>query len=336
MLTNDTPTRLPVFQRMLPRLRARIRVLLIGNLAVLAYLFLYSITRDNVSFATELSQMGPNLAPTLLAGMGLTFVIITGAIDLSIGGQVVLAGTVFGILYAAEQPPWICFAACSAAPCVLSLFNALLIRVSRLPAIIVTLAGLTAYRGLALILADIAIADFGGQFSVTDDAYHAPGRDYAAGIAAVMLGLAWMWEANGRWPRLWQAVGSSAEACRLSGLQPQRIISLAFLTSGVFLGFASLTYVTNRLTIEPTRMALGFELEVIAAVVLGGANIFGGEGSVLGTALGALFLYLVGQSMIYAGVSEYWRTAIQGAVILIVIGLDCGLKRRHQQLEELR
>ena len=320
---------------MLPALRGRIFVLIAGNLAVLSYLFVYSLSRKNVSFATELAQMGPNLAPLLLAGIGLTFVVTTGAIDLSIGGQIAMAGTVFGVLHTMGCSPLVCFVACWATPCLLSIANAVVISASGLPAIIVTLGGLTIYRGLSLILADVCISDFGGQFSIAEDRFHVPGRDLAAIIAVAAVSIAWFWETGGRWPRLWQAVGSSSEACRLGGLQPQRIAALAFLASGFFLGLCALTYVTNRLTIEPNRMALGFELEVIAAVVLGGANIFGGEGSVLGTVLGALFLYLVGQSMIYAGVSEYWRTAIQGAVILIVIGLDCGLKRAHQRQEEL-
>ncbi len=81
---------------------------------------------------------------------------------------------------------------------------------------------------------------------------------------------------------------------------------------------------------------MGFELSVIGAVVLGGTNIFGGEGTMLGTVLGALFLYLIGQAMLYAGVSEYWRTAIEGAVIVAVIGFDCALHRRQKMLDELR
>jgi hypothetical protein len=81
---------------------------------------------------------------------------------------------------------------------------------------------------------------------------------------------------------------------------------------------------------------LGFEFNVIAAVVLGGTSIFGGEGSYVGTALGALFLYLIGPAMLYAGVNEYWRTAVQGGAILAVISIDCALNRKRKLIEELR
>ena len=82
-------------------------------------------------------------------------------------------------------------------------------------------------------------------------------------------------------------------------------------------------------------MALGFELQVIGAVVLGGTNIFGGEGSFTGTALGAFFLYFTSQVLTYAGVNPYFQEAVTGAIIIGVIGLDCTLHRRRKLLEEL-
>ena len=95
-------------------------------------------------------------------------------------------------------------------------------------------------------------------------------------------------------------------------------------------------YVSNQQTIDPARMALGFELSVIAAVVLGGANIFGGEGSFLGTLLGVLFLYLARQTLIYAFDDPHARQAVEGALILGVIGFDCVLHRTEHRMEELK
>jgi ribose/xylose/arabinose/galactoside ABC-type transport system permease subunit len=87
--------------------------------------------------------------------------------------------------------------------------------------------------------------------------------------------------------------------------------------------------------VETARMALGFELQVVAAVILGGTNIFGGEGSYLGTLLGAVFLYLIAQLLVYAGANAYLQDAISGAIILAVIGVDCALHRRAKYMEEL-
>ncbi|MCA9117722.1 MAG: ABC transporter permease [Planctomycetaceae bacterium] len=317
-------------------LRRRLLLLLLGNL-LLAGLMSARLSQEGAGGISALmSGFAPNAAPRILAGIGLTGIILCGAIDLSIGSIIVMAGTVFGIGYEWGQPPWLCFTACFITAWGLSAFNGLVVRWLGLPAIIVTLAGLTFYRGLALLLADQAIEHFSGQIGVRIEAYHTPGKHWAGVLlsAGVLAGL--VWELCGRRPRQWLAVGNSPEACRLSGLRPERILHSAFLSGGLFLGLAAIVDVTNRLTIEPARLARGFELEVIGGTVLGGTNIFGGEGSVAGTVLGVLFLYLVGQSLVLAGVSEYWRTALQGAVILGVIGIDCSTHRRRKLLDELR
>ena len=321
---------------MSPSLRHRLWFLAAGNLVLLAFLYSYTLRYEQASFLNELSRLGPNVAPRILAGIGLTGVIFVGAIDLSIGSIVVVAGTMFGILYHHGAGPPVCFAACFLTAWALSTLNGHLIRWLRIPPIIVTLAGLAFYRGLAMIIADLGVAGAGEQITIHGDAFHAPGRDYAGSILLIVIaGVLW-WEAFGKTPRLWLAVGESDRACRLKGLDPTRLRQSAYTIGGVFLGLAALTAVTNQLTVEPARMARGFELDVIGAVVLGGTNIFGGEGSFAGTVLGGIFLYLVGQAMLYAGVSEYWRTAVEGAVIITVIGFDCAMHRRRKLLEELR
>lgn len=335
-MSTASPTRSTLFTRLSSPLGHRLWFLLISDLLLLGFIFVCTQQSEKGSFLDELARFGPNVAPRMLAGLALTGIILAGAIDLSIGSIIVVAGTVFGIFYHHGFLPSVCFAACFATAWGLSVFNGYLIRFSKLPPIIVTLAGLTLYRGMALVLADVCIEDFSGQISVVNDLFRAPGRDYAGYILLVALTAAVCFEAFGKTPRLWLGLGNSGEACRLSGLRPSRVRQSAFLVGGLFLGLAALTEVTNQLTIEPARLARGFELEVIAAVVLGGTNIFGGEGSYLGTALGVAFLYLVGQTMLYAGVSEYWRTAMEGAVIVVVIGFDCAIHRRQKRLEELR
>jgi len=330
------PTRSTLYRRLSASVRQRILFLVVGNLLLLGFIFLQTQGNARGSFRDELARFGPNVAPHVLAGIGLTGVIFTGAIDLSIGAIIVVAATVFGILYEQGASPSVCFAACYLTAAGLSVTNGCLIRLLGIPAIIVTLAGLAFYRGFARVLADWSLEGFAGQISVQQDAFHTPGRDYAGWILLVALTVALVWEAYGKLPRTWLALGSSATACRLKGMHPGRVLQSAFTSSGLFLGLAALTFTTNQLTIEPTRIARNFELDVIGGVVLGGTNIFGGEGSFAGTALGVAFLYLVGQTMLYAGVSEYWRTAIQGAVIVTVIGFDCAMHRRRKLLEELK
>jgi ribose/xylose/arabinose/galactoside ABC-type transport system permease subunit len=314
-------------------LLTRLVFLLAGNLALL--LTIAALLKPGASFGEVLVRAGPDVAPVILAGLGLSGVIYTGAIDLSIASITAMAGTVFGILVQRGMAPLPCYAACWLTAWLFSMLNGWLVRRLQVPAIIVTLAGLAAYRGLALIVADVAIPNFGGNISVQDDAYHAPGKAYAGWILLVVLIAALAWEWFAKSPRRWLALGSSEEACRLMGLQPARIFQSAFCASGIFLGLAALIFVTRVQTIEPARMALGFELQVIGAVILGGTNIFGGEGSFAGTVLGAFFLYFTSQVLTYAGVNPYFQDAIAGAVIVAVIGLDCALHRKEKLLEEL-
>ncbi len=188
---------------------------------------------------------------------------------------------------------------------------------------------------MALVSADIGIPNFSGNISIPDEAFHSPGKLYAGRILLFALLAALLWEAFAKTPRRWLALGSSEEACRLLGLSPGRILQSAFLASGIFLGLAALIFVTRVQYIEPARLALSFELQVIGAVVLGGTNIFGGEGSFAGTVLGAFFLYFTAQVLTYAGVNPYFQEAVTGAIIIGVIGLDCALHRRRKLLEEL-
>jgi ribose/xylose/arabinose/galactoside ABC-type transport system permease subunit len=324
------------FWRRMPKsVRRRIVFLVAADLLLLGFIW-SKAAASGASFADEAGRMAPNVAPMILAALGQTGIICCGALDLSVGSILAVAGTVFGVLHARGVDPAGCFAACFLTAFGLSAYNGLLIRLLRLPAIIVTLAGLAFYRGAALFLAEVASNGFGEQFTLTDVVYHRPGQVYAGWILLAAIVVAIWGECFGKTPRTWLALGNSPAACRLSGLDPAKILFSAFVIGGILLGLASLLEVSNHITIEPARLGAGFELSVIAANVLGGTSIFGGQGSVLGTALGGLFLYLLGPAMLYAGVDEYWRTAVQGAAILAVIGIDCALSRRRKLMEELR
>lgn len=313
--------------------RRRLAFLVAGNCLLLIGIFV--LLREGSSFASVLTRVGPDIAPAALAGFALTGIIFTGAIDLSIASMIALAGTVFGCVASRGLSPTLSFAVCAVVGWMLMSFNGLLVTRLKMPAIIVTLAGLPLYRGIALILADTLVPNFSGNISVQSDLYHAPGKNYAGWILLGGTIVAILWEAYGKHPRLWLALGNSPEACNLMGLQPRRILSSAFVLGGLFFAAATVVYVTRVQVVEPARMALGFELQVIAAVILGGTNIFGGEGSYLGTLLGVLFLYLISQVLIYAGASAYLQEAITGAIILIIIGVDCALHRPAKRMEEL-
>lgn len=313
--------------------RGRLAFLSAGNLILLVVIFLF--LKEGSSFRAVLSQIGPDIAPVALAGFAMTGIIFTGAIDLSIASMLVLAGTIFGCAVNRGLGPWPAFALCLAVAWGLMSLNGFLVSRLNMPAIIITLAGLPLYRGIALIIADMFVPNFSGNISVQEDSYHEPGKSFGGAILLCGTIAALIWDTYGKTPRLWLALGNSPEACSLMGLRPRKILSSAFVLGGLFFSAATLVYITRVQAVEPARMALGFEFQVIAAVILGGTNIFGGEGSYLGTLLGALFLYLVSQLLVYAGANAYLQDAITGAIILVIIGLDCALHRSAKLVEEL-
>lgn len=311
----------------------RLAFLFLGNVLLLSAI--WALMKTGSSFGQVLMRAGPNVAPVVIAGLGMTGIVFAGAIDLSIASIIVVAGTVFGILVSRGISPVWCFCACVLSAWGLSMLNGALILRLRVPAIIITLAGLAFYRGLALIIADLGVPNFSGNISVPDEQYHLPGKIYSGTILILVLVATGVWELFAKTPRLLLALGNSEEGCRLLGVNPGKILQTAFCVGGIFLSVAALIFVTRVQAIEPARMALGFELQVIGAVVLGGTNIFGGEGSYAGTVLGAFFLYLILELLIYAGVSPYFQELITGAIIIAVIGLDCALHRKSKMLAEL-
>ena len=313
--------------------RRRILFLLAGNLVLLVGISI--LLKEGASFRNVLLRSSSDVAPIALAGFALTGIIFAGGIDLSIASAIALAGTVFGALTLQGFSPLVCFAGTIFTAWAVMSLNGVLIATTGVPAIILTLAGLPFYRGVALILAEMGVPGFAGNISVHEDAYHTPGKDYAGWILLFGVLLALVWESSSKGARLTLALGNSEEACRLMGLNPRRILVAAFSVGGVFFGLAALLFVTRIQAVEPARVALGFELQVIAAVILGGTNIFGGEGSYLGTLLGTFFLYFISQILVYAGASAYLQEAITGGIILLIIGLDCALHRRRKLMEEL-
>ena len=318
---------------MSPALRRRAAFLLAGNAALLAWI--WAILEEGGSFGRVIETAASSCAPTVVAGLGLTGIIASGAIDLSIGSIIAVCASVFGALVQRGAPPAVCFAACVGTAASLSILNGAASRIFGIPPIIWTLAARSFYRGLALVIASVAVPGYLGNLTIAGEDYHSPGRQHAGAILGAVLAFALAGEAWTKTPRLWLALGNSEEACRLQGLFPARISLGAFAVGGFLLGVGALVYVTQLQTIEPARVAAGFELPVIGAVVLGGTNIFGGEGWYAGTVLGAFFLHFVDQVLAYEGVSVYWRDVLVGAAIVLVIGADCLLHRRRKLIEEL-
>jgi rhamnose transport system permease protein len=259
-------------------------------------------------------------APVLIIAIGLTLVILTGQIDISVGSVFAICGVVSGVL-AKEGVP-VAVAACGAvlAGAALGTINGALVAYARIPSIVVTLATMVAWRdALRWATQGAWVHDLPAEFQwlgLTQRSYPV----LLAGVAAALLcGTMWAMRylAAGR---AVYATGSNREAARLTGLNTPLIVFSVFAIAGALTGLAAVLNAV-RFNQIPANAGLGLEMKVIAAVVVGGTAIMGGRGSLLGTLLGVILLGAIGPALTFMGVSAYWERALQGAIILIAVAI---------------
>jgi rhamnose transport system permease protein len=259
-------------------------------------------------------------ATVLIAAVGMTCVILSREIDISIGSQFAICGVATGLLFKAGLPM------IAVAPVVLVLgaamgaLNGALVAWG-LPSIVVTLATMTALRqGLRWGTGgeDVLGLDHGFQwFGLGQDA----GRVLIIGLALAIFAMgAWALR-NLAAGRAFYAVGTDAEAARLLGIPSRRVVFSAFLLLGVLTALSGVLAAVRFPQVQ-TGAGMGLELKVIAAVVVGGASVSGGRGSLLGTLAGVALLGTIGPALTFLKVSAFWEEALQGAIILAAVSIE--------------
>ncbi|HKQ88045.1 MAG TPA: ABC transporter permease [Candidatus Acidoferrales bacterium] len=288
-------------------------------IAVLAMVLAYAapayFSGENVS-DLFLSNM-----PVLVVAVGMTLVILTGEIDVSVGSIFAICGVAAGVIAKAGVPVLIaCLAAC-AIGAALGALNGALVAYVRIPSIVVTLATMTALRdGLRWATQGAWVENLPPSFQwfgLNQATY-----PVAALVTAVALvGTVGWGLRNLAAGRAIYATGSNAEAARVAGINTRRVVFLVFVATGALTGLAA-TFNSVRFNQIPSNAGLGLELKVIAAVVVGGTAITGGRGSIAGTVLGVVLLGAIGPALIFLGTSAYWEQALQGVVILAAIAIE--------------
>ncbi len=265
--------------------------------------------------------------PVLIVALGMTLVILTGEIDISVGSMFAICSVTAGVAAKLGLPvPLVALAACLAGA-LMGAVNGALVSYVRIPSIVVTLATMVALRdGLRWVTQGAWVEDLPASFQwlgLSQASYPI----VACGVAALLMGgLAWGMRhvAAGR---AVYATGSNADAARLAGFDTALVTFSVFAAAGAFTGVAALLNAV-RFNQIPGNAGIGLEMKVIAAVVVGGASITGGRGSFTGTLLGVVLLGAVGPALIYLGVSAYWERAIQGAIILAAVAIDAFREHR--------
>jgi rhamnose transport system permease protein len=279
-------------------------------------------------FAREnLSDLFLGNMPVLIVAIGTTLVILTGHIDISVGSVFAICGVAAGVTAKATGSVIVAALAACVAGGVLGALNGSLVAFLRIPSIVVTLATMVALRdGLRWATQGAWVQDLPSGFQW----FGLPQAAYplvAFALVVLLQGAtAWVMR-NLAAGRAVYATGSNEHAARLAGLNTARVTWAVFVVAGALTGLAALLN-SVRFNQIPSNAGLGLEMKVIAAAVVGGAAIRGGEGTLAGTLLGVVLLGAIGPALTFLGVSAYWERALQGAIILAAVAIDAVRERR--------
>jgi rhamnose transport system permease protein len=302
----------------------RIKRELSAGSAYLVLLVVVGVLAPAFFSAANLRDLALNNAPSLIVAIGMTMVILVGEIDISVGSQFAVASVAAGWLAKAGLPMPLLLLCVLTIGAAMGAVNGVLVGRLRLPSIIVTLAMLVAWRdGLRWATEGAWVQDLPASFQWFGFG-QAAGQLLIVTIAiAVLLGFAWVLR-NLAAGRAIYAVGSDAEAARLAGIEPSRVVFGVFVLMGALAGLAALLNAV-RFSSVPSNAGSGLELKAIAAVVVGGTTITGGRGRLVGTLIGAALLGTIGTALTFVGINPFWEKAIQGAIILAALVSDTAL-----------
>jgi ribose transport system permease protein len=306
-----------------PSLLSRYGLLWALGFLILALSLLSPYFLSTANLLNVLRQVSINA----ILALGMTVVILKGGIDLSVGSLLALAGALAAGFALSGFPPPLAMGLGVGIAVALGTLQGLLVAYAGLPPFIVTLAGLTTFRGLTLVYTD------GRPITGLPDPFLFLGNGTLLGIPVpvmVMLSfllLTHLLLQNTALGRYLYAIGGNEEAARLSGVPVARIKVFAYAYSGLAAGLAALV-LTGRLNSAQPTAGTGFELDAIAAAVVGGTSLAGGRGTAWGTFLGALFIGVLNNGMNLLNVSSFYQLIAKGAVIVLALLVDRLVRRR--------
>jgi ribose transport system permease protein/AI-2 transport system permease protein len=299
--------------------------LLLGALVVLCAIF----ASQSEFFLTErnLTTILRNSVDLAVICAGMTIVIILGGIDVSVGGIVAVSAVLIGRAYQMGMPDWVVVPIGLAAGAALGALNGAIISKTRVPPIVATLGTMYIFIAvLFLVIGGVWISGLPNtlSFLVLGEFLGLPAGVYV--IAAIYL-LSWVLLRCTPWGQRVVAIGCDEVAARLVGIRVDRTKIQAYALLGLFAGVAAVLYVARLRNVE-VNIGTNIALEAIAATILGGANIRGGTGSLLGALMGVLFIKMTQNGLVLIGVSSLWETVVIGGLLIVVLVLDAVETRR--------
>jgi ribose/xylose/arabinose/galactoside ABC-type transport system permease subunit len=296
------------------------KVLGLRELPILLYLAImiavFSIAVGGFFSLKNFENISRQIATVGIVSVGMTLIILTGGIDLSVGAMLSFAINIGGLGIVAGWPMWIAYPFMLLLGLVLGWLNGFLITRIAVPALIITLGTMNIYRGIIMVITK------GRYITPIPKIYEAIGSGFVPFIILALVLAAFIYVSlSTRFGRNLFAIGGSEQSAVYSGVPVRRYKMIVYTISGVLSALAGMILVGKSGFIQP-QAGLGYEMSAIAAVVIGGTSIFGGSGSVLGTFLGSVLMGLILAGLTMLAVNPYWQGLITGVLIILAIALD--------------
>jgi ribose transport system permease protein len=295
--------------------------------AVLILFIYFSITAKNFFTVRSVLSLALQTSAITIMGIGVTFTIITGGIDLSIGSVIALAGTVAVMVAIAGVPIWLSMIVGLLVGAFCGLLNGLMVTRLKLPPFIATLGMMMVARGVALTITNAnawpAPDGFGelGNGAILGTGPKFPGISYPV---IIMIAVALIFSfilGKTRIGRYTYAVGSNGEAARLSGIKVSQVKVITYIISGLLAGLVGIILASRMITSQPNS-AVGYELNAIASAVIGGTSLMGGIGTVGGTVIGSFIIGILTVGLTMAGANYFMQQIVVGLVVIGAVTID--------------
>lgn len=293
-------------------------------IALIILMAVITIINSNFLTANNLLNLLLQVTSNALIAFGMTFVILTGGIDLSVGSILALSSALTAGLLGSGMPITLAILISLILGCILGMMNGLLISYGKLAPFIVTLATMTIFRGATLVytngnpitkgLSDTFLFQFLGQGYIV-------GIPFPVIIMFIVFIVLYVLLHKTAFGKSVYAIGGNEKAAYISGVKLNKVKIIIYSISGMMASISGLI-ITSRLSSAQPTAGASYEMDAIAAVVLGGTSLSGGKGRILGTLIGALIIGVLNNGLNIIGVSAFWQQVVKGVVILIAVLID--------------
>jgi ribose transport system permease protein len=303
--------------------------LILNNFLVIfvVLLAIASVLSENFFTVSNIANLFQQAAVVGIVAVGMTYVILTASIDLSVGSMVAFGGMIVAVMMADGWDPLLSVLATLALGGVLGAVMGAISAYARVPSFIITLAGLVSIRGVTFLMTEgVPVGNLPEAFSAVGSAKlgDAPVMGIIFLGIALVAGLVLRFSVFGEYV---YASGGNAEAARLSGVPTRPVVTAVFAVSG-FLSAGAGVLLSSRLTIGQPTAAQGLELDAIAAVVLGGTSLFGGRGTIFGTVVAVMLLQVLRNVFNLVGLGSFYQMTVTGVIIVLALLINRLIDRR--------